>query len=305
MGVIALVRVYLGVARGRFLLLSVCCFVLGMALVLQQRPVSPALLAEAFLVLLAAVAANASVNALNEYCDFRSGLDQLTERTPFSGGSGTLQASPQHPGAALWGGIAGLLLCSLIGLYFMLLRPDAAVSLLLAGLAGLLLILVYTPWLTRHPWLCLPAPGAGFGLLMLPGIQLALAGSVQPGGWVAGGVMFLLCNNLLLLNQVPDIAADRQVGRLTLPMLLGWPGSLRVLLVQWLLACALLLGGFCHGEPAGLILGWLAAPLMGWLVLRLRCAVPGTALFLRCMGVNVMLTLLMPLLLATGITLLL
>ena len=42
-----------------------------------------------------AVASHISVNAFNEYLDFRSGLDSRTQRTPFSGGTGTL---PEVPG---------------------------------------------------------------------------------------------------------------------------------------------------------------------------------------------------------------
>ncbi len=47
------------------------------------------------LVLLGALAAHGAVNALNEYADYRSGLDLRTARTPFSGGSGTLVDHPQ------------------------------------------------------------------------------------------------------------------------------------------------------------------------------------------------------------------
>jgi len=42
------------------------------------------------LALLGAFLAHVSVNTLNEYYDFKSGLDLETIRTPFSGGSGAL-----------------------------------------------------------------------------------------------------------------------------------------------------------------------------------------------------------------------
>ena len=47
------------------------------------------------LVLIGALAAHISVNAFNEYFDFKSGLDATTSRTPFSGGSGRLQKNPE------------------------------------------------------------------------------------------------------------------------------------------------------------------------------------------------------------------
>src|SRR5690606_5293656 len=119
---------------------------------------------DALLVLLGALAAHVAVNALNEYGDFRSGLDLRTRRTTFSGGSGTLPSHPQWLVRALLLGLGALLTCAAIGLYFLLRQPQLLASLLPLGLAGLLLVLLYTPWLTRHPWLCLFAPGLGFAL---------------------------------------------------------------------------------------------------------------------------------------------
>ena len=45
--------------------------------------------------------AHLAVNMLNEYFDFKSGLDFKTQRTPFSGGSGTLPANPHLARQAL------------------------------------------------------------------------------------------------------------------------------------------------------------------------------------------------------------
>ena len=57
------------------------------------------------LVMIGAVSAHISVNALNEYHDFRSGLDFRTEKTPFSGGSGTLPSNPEKAHVALLVGL--------------------------------------------------------------------------------------------------------------------------------------------------------------------------------------------------------
>jgi len=48
------------------------------------------------LALIGAIAAHISVNAFNEYFDFKSGLDHRTHRTPFSGGSGTFPDVQQY-----------------------------------------------------------------------------------------------------------------------------------------------------------------------------------------------------------------
>ena len=87
---------WLGVIRGRFLLLALTCVALGIAAALKTRDLDGGFVVDALLVLLGALAAHAGVNALNEYSDYRSGLDLQTRRTPFSGGSGTLVAQPQY-----------------------------------------------------------------------------------------------------------------------------------------------------------------------------------------------------------------
>jgi 1,4-dihydroxy-2-naphthoate octaprenyltransferase len=78
---------------------------------------------------------------------------------------------------------------------------------------GLLLILTYTGWINKQPVVCLIAPGIGFGLLMVVGTQFVLAGKYLTLSLLAGLGPFFLVNNLLLINQYPDIRADTGVGR--------------------------------------------------------------------------------------------
>ena len=54
-----------------------------------------------FLIVIGAVSAHISVNMLNEYFDFKSGLDLKTEITAFSGGSGALPDNPEMAGTIL------------------------------------------------------------------------------------------------------------------------------------------------------------------------------------------------------------
>ena len=90
----------------------------------------------AALCILGAVAAHISVNALNEYFDFKSGLDAKTQRTPFSGGSGTLPANPQAAGYALATGIVGLAIVAAIGIFFTIQRGWGIAAARFAGHAG-------------------------------------------------------------------------------------------------------------------------------------------------------------------------
>lgn len=205
-----------GPMRLPFLLLTPACVFLGVAAASYQA--SHVRLGWALLVLVGAVAAHVSVNALNEYFDFRSGLDLRTRRTPFSGGSGTLPRSPAHAPQALATGLISLCVTAAIGLYFVWLRGPALLPL---GLTGLALIAAYTPWLTHSPFLCLLAPGLGFGTLMVMGTAFALTGSYSWVAFAASLVPFFLVSNLLLLNQFPDVDPDRGIGRRHFPVLIG------------------------------------------------------------------------------------
>jgi 1,4-dihydroxy-2-naphthoate octaprenyltransferase len=82
-------------ARPAFLLLTPICIFLGLSIFLGLP--ADANLTIALLIIIGAVCAHISVNMLNEYYDFKSGLDLETDKTAFSDGSG---AFPNHPEAA-------------------------------------------------------------------------------------------------------------------------------------------------------------------------------------------------------------
>jgi 1,4-dihydroxy-2-naphthoate octaprenyltransferase len=145
-------------------------------------------------------------------------LDARTQRTPFSGGSGTLPAKPEAARTALATAVITLIIVVLMGMYFIWMYGAALIPL---GLLGILVIVAYTPWLTRNPWLCLIAPGLGFGPLMVMGTHFALSGEYSLTAFVASLVPFFLVSNLLLLNQFPDVDADKSIGRRHFPILIG------------------------------------------------------------------------------------
>ena len=160
--------------------------------------------------LLGALSAHVSVNTLNEYFDFKSGLDLNTQRTPFSGGSGALPALPQALYGTLMVGVVSLFLSIIIGAFFVY---QLGWFLLPIGLLGVFLVFAYTTWINQHPLLCLIAPGLGFGPLMVMGSYWVMGAHYNEAVWLVSLVPFFLVNNLLLFNQYPDIKADRQAGR--------------------------------------------------------------------------------------------
>ncbi|MBI4297030.1 MAG: prenyltransferase [Chloroflexi bacterium] len=170
------------------------------------------------LALAGALLTHISVNVLNDYFDFQSGLDLQTRRTPFNGGSGLLPSGQLRPPRVYLFGMACLLALIPIGLYFFIEYGWGIVPL---GLAGMILVYFYTNHITRQPWLCLVAPGLGFGPLMVLGTYFAQTGSFSWTAVSASLVPGFLVSNLLLLNEFPDVEADRTAHRRHLPITIG------------------------------------------------------------------------------------
>ncbi|MFL0811360.1 MAG: prenyltransferase [Agarilytica sp.] len=191
--------------RPPFLLLTPICVLLGFAASSAQWN---SLLFS--LVCVGALFAHVSVNALNEYFDFKSGLDLNTTKTPFSGGSGALPADPASARKVLALGIVSLCCAIALGCYLVWL---SGTELLIFGVLGILLVVLYTPWINRNAMICLVAPGLGFGTFMVLGAAWVFAKNVSVEAMAASLVPFFLVNNLLLLNQFPDLEADKAAGR--------------------------------------------------------------------------------------------
>ena len=202
--------------RVPFLVLTPVCVFLGMSTVVaNQASVSSLVL---ILALLGAFLAHISVNTLNEYFDFKSGLDLETIKTQFSGGSGALLQNPEMVGTVLAVGVLSSVALLMIGSFFVWQFGAGIVPI---GITGLVIIATYTGWINKHPFLCLVAPGLGFGFLMVAGTQFVLQGQYTPLSWLVAVIPFFLVNNLLLLNQYPDIQADRNAGRNHFPIAYG------------------------------------------------------------------------------------
>ena len=203
--------------RFPFLILTIACVFLGASIVsANQVPINVPFLVIA---MIGALLAHISVNTLNEYFDFKSGLDLVTEKTPFSGGSGTIPNNPEVQNIVFKIGIGSLIATLLIGGFFIW---KSGLAIMPIGIAGLILIWTYTGWVNKHPFICLVAPGFGFGFLMVVGTSYVIAGDFMPVSWLlVAAVPFFLVNNLLLLNQYPDIKADASVGRNHFPIAYG------------------------------------------------------------------------------------
>ena len=290
-------KLLLGPMRAPFLVLPPACVLLGVSIAAWTH--GSVNVWRAILILIGSIAAHISVNAMNEYFDFRSGLDFRTMKTPFSGGSGTLPARPEMARAALATGMISLAITGLIGLYLLTVWGWALLPL---GLLGMVVIVIYTTWLTQNWILCLIAPGLGFGTLMVMGTAFGLSGEYTWTAFLGSLVPFFLVSNLLLLNQFPDAEADRTVGRRHLPIVAGRRTS-AIVYDLFLLATYLtiIVGVVSKLLPAWSLLGLLTLPLAvptALAALRYADNMPKLAPY---MGFNILLNITTPVLMAIGL----
>lgn len=291
------IKYILGPMRLPFLILTPACVALGFGAALwTQGYVAPF---QVIMVLVGAVSAHISANAFNEYFDFKSGLDFHTQRTPFSGGSGTLPANPHMAKHALVIAIATFTVVVGIGFYFLIVRGPA---LLAIGILGLFLLIFYTPWIAHHPYMCLVAPGLGFGPFMVIGTHVALTGSYSWTAFVASMIPFFLVSNLLLLNQFPDVEADRDVGRKHLPIVIGRRAS-SLLYVGFLLMAylSLIWGVYNQYLPKASLIGLATAILAVPVSIGSYRYAENVKKLIPLMGINVAINILTPVLVSIGL----
>ena len=174
-------------------------------------------LGHALLASLGLLLTHISVNTLNDYFDYRSGIDLATRRTPFSGGSGVLPAAGLSPKQVFWLGMTSFLLTIPIGIYFIIVSGWLLLPLLLVAAVC---IIIYTPVILKFDW---PewAPGVGLGFLPILGLYFVQTSAYTWHAVVAAIPSGILVHNLLLLNEFPDTEADRKGGRKTMPITIG------------------------------------------------------------------------------------
>jgi len=158
-----------------------------------------------------------SVNTLNEYYDHKTGIDEHTQRTMFSGGSGVLQSGLLRPGTVLKAALICYAIGSVLSAYILYV---VGVILLPIIILGMIFVAFYTQLFAR---IMLGEIVAGLGLGFLPvlGAYIIQTSSVDLESMLLSVLAGILTFNLLFLNEFPDLDADAQGGRRNLVMALG------------------------------------------------------------------------------------
>lgn len=226
------IRIWIKEIRPEFLLLSPVLVLLGTAVAWHNGYFDwiKFILTTAGLVL-----AHISVNVLNDYFDYKSGIDAETTPTAFSGGSGILPQGLLQPKSVYRFGLITLAAAFLIGIYLTLI---SGWQLLVLILIGGLLIYFYTSFLTK--WLIGEFwAGMGLGALPVIGTYFVQTGHYSLEILIVSLIPGFLTANLLFLNEFPDVEADKKGGRYHLVIALGRKRA------GWLYAGIMFLTFFC------------------------------------------------------------
>ncbi|MBN2417309.1 prenyltransferase [bacterium] len=241
--------------RAPFLILSVALVCIGSAAAFHDGHGHTG---HTLLLMLGVVLAHIAVNLFNELSDYRTGIDRRTRRTPFSGGSGMMQAGKTRPGAVRAAAYGSMAVAAAIGVYFCL---TSGWLVLLFMIIGGIAVRFYTTHLARMLLGELFA-GLALGSLVVLGVYYSIAGtltrelvfiSVPPG---------ILTSLLLFLNEFPDREADLSGGRNHLVIQLGKRKS-AVLYAAALAAVYICIGTapWTAGAPRLILIGLGTLPL--------------------------------------------
>jgi len=209
-----MISVWLRVIRVRFLLASVIAVMTGLALNWSLNGSIGYF--DALLTFAGVMALHASVDLLNDYWDFKRGIDTKTTRTKMSGGTGVLPEGLLKPSSVYRAGIIFLVIGSLIGGYFVI-----TYGILIAIILGFAIVSIYF-YSTK-----IVDSGLGEFFVAVKGSMIVIgtfyiqSGQVNIESILSGIIIGTLSSLVLFIASFPDHDADKSKGRKTLVIAVG------------------------------------------------------------------------------------
>jgi 1,4-dihydroxy-2-naphthoate polyprenyltransferase len=209
-----MLSVWFRVIRVRFLLASIIA--VSTALSLNWWMYSSIDIFDAILTFAGVMALHASVDLLNDYWDFKRGIDTITKRTKMSGGTGVLPEGLLKPSTVYRVGVAFLIIGSLVGSYFVI--TDGIIIAIILGFA-ILSIYFYSTKIVDS------GLGEFFvavkGSMIVIGALFIQSGQITLESIFAGIIIGTLSSMVLFIASFPDHDADKSKGRKTLVISVG------------------------------------------------------------------------------------
>jgi len=208
------IAVWFRVIRVKFLLASVIAVSLGLAISYWQTKSIDVL--SAAITMGGVLLLHASVDLLNDYSDYKRGIDTITKRTKFSGGTGVLPEGLLKPSTVYCAGIICLVLGSLAGVYFIVVH-----GWIIAAILGFAILSIYF-YSTKIVDSGLGEIFVGIkGTMIVLGTMYIQTEQIMPTNVLAGIIAGTLSSFVLFITSFPDHDADKQKGRKTLVIVLG------------------------------------------------------------------------------------
>jgi len=285
----------ISITRANFLPLTVVIVVTNLsAAFYSHRTFS---IVNAVMVLFAALLLHASVNAFNNYFDYKSMIDSRTVKTPFSGGVEILVNGKMKASYALLVAIASLAVAGAVGVYFLTLFFNVLLPLVVYGT---LAIVLYTPILSRIHALSEIVAGSGFGVMGL-GVYVTQTGNVDVIAMTVFIPITILVGLLLFLNEFPDVEADRLGGRKHLVILLGQRRAAGLYVIATAATYLSIVCSVAFGlSPASVLVALVPLPIAYKASRIVMKECENTANLVPALGLNVVMILLTILLLGVG-----
>ena len=251
-----MLSVWLRVIRVRFLLASVIAVSVGLAMHWWQT--SSIEIFDSILIYAGVMALHASVDLLNDFWDFKRGIDTKTKRTKMSGGTGVLPEGLLKPSSVYRAGVAFLIIGSAIGAYFVII--DGIIIAVILGFA-ILSIYFYSTKIVDS--------GMGEFFVAVKGSMIVLgtffiqSGSITFEAILAGIAVGSLSSLVLFIASFPDHDADKSKGRKTLVIALGKKNAVNVFWVFPLVSyLAISVGVITELFPLSSLIVFIGIPLM-------------------------------------------
>lgn len=251
-----MLSVWFRVIRVRFLLASVIAVSVGLALNWWQNSTLTPL--DAVLTFAGVMALHASVDLLNDFWDFKRGIDSRTTRTKMSGGTGVLPEGLLEPSSVYRAGIAFLIIGSLIGGYFVI--TDGIIIAMILGFA-IISIYFYSTKIVDS--------GLGEFFVAVKGAMIVIgtffiqSGQISLESILAGIVVGSLSSLVLFIASFPDHDADKSKGRKTLVIAVGKQKASKLFWLFPLVSYfAIIVGVYANLFPILSLISFCSLPLM-------------------------------------------
>ena len=217
-----MISVWLRVIRVRFLVASIIAVSVGLAITWWHT--GNISIFDAILTMCGVLALHASVDLLNDYWDFKRGIDTTTHRTKMSGGSGVLPEGLLKPAQVYAAGIAFLIIGTAIGIYFI-----ATDGIVIGIILAFAVISIYFYSTKIVDWGLAEVFVAIKGSMIVMGTYFVQTSQITESTVLAGIVIGVLSSLVLFITSFPDHDADKAKGRKTLVISLGMQKACSIL----------------------------------------------------------------------------